>query len=104
MAGMAFDLRRALLKKAEHESARLMDFEFRQRARTFKLMAEALRLDAAMVAALTARGDDEAALQELARTSGRDPAELAKLYAECGATARAGLIREIGDPTPYRLL
>ncbi|WP_241212717.1 hypothetical protein [Sphingomonas sp. ABOLG] len=36
---MAFDLRAALLKKAEVETARLVDFEFRLRARTMRLLA-----------------------------------------------------------------
>jgi hypothetical protein len=32
---LSFDRGKAMLKKQEHESARLMGFEFRHRARTF---------------------------------------------------------------------
>ena len=41
---MVFDLRGALLKKEEAESARLMDFEFRLRARTMRLLAARIGL------------------------------------------------------------
>lgn len=43
---MAFDLRSALLRKQEFESARLDDFEFRLRARTMRLIAARLGVDA----------------------------------------------------------
>ena len=70
---MPFDLRRALLRKEEHESARLMEFEFRHRARTFRLMAEALGVDAAEAARLTAGGDDDWVMDELAQIGGATP-------------------------------
>src|SRR3546814_10695286 len=58
---MAWDLRRALLKKGEFESARLIDFEFRERARTMKLIAP--RVSAALaphaLAGEIALGGDE---------------------------------------------
>src|SRR3546814_8238077 len=56
---MAWDLRRALLKKVEFESARLHDFEFRERARTMKLLAT--RVSAALE---TQAQDGEMALGE----------------------------------------
>jgi len=36
---MAFDLRGALIRKAEYETAKLLDFEFRLRARTARAVA-----------------------------------------------------------------
>src|SRR5690349_16285318 len=101
---MAFDLRRALLRKAEHESARLMDFEFRHRARTFRLMANALAIDPDTVVRRIAQSDDEGVIGWLAELLGRDPAELRDLAAQCAGRARKELISEIGDPTPNRLL
>jgi hypothetical protein len=101
---MAFDLRRALLRKEEHESARLMDFEFRHRARTFRLMAVALRVDAEAVVKRIAHSDDDGVLAWLAEQSGRGAEQLTKLAGECSVKARKELIREIGDPTPNRLL
>ena len=55
---MAWDLRRALLKKEEFESARLMNFEFRQRARATRLLARELGLgDEALVREIAVRGE-----------------------------------------------
>jgi hypothetical protein len=99
---MAFDLRRALLKKAENESARLMDFEFRQRARTFRLLAEQLGLPADELVAMTAHADDEAIFAQLAE--GRDATDLRRQFDDCRRAARTALIRERGDPSPHRLL
>jgi hypothetical protein len=92
---MVWDLRGALLKKAELESARLDDFEFRLRARTFRLLAEAAGLDAAALVAEIATHRDEAILD-------RHP-ELRARYPEAQALARRQLIAERGDPTPYKL-
>ena len=100
---MAFDLRGAMLKKQEVESARLAEFDYRWRARTMRLLAS--RLDAELsgdeMAAATARQDDEAILEELVA---RYPeAGVQKLYDQCRAQARIALIEELGDPTPHRL-
>ena len=81
-----------------------MEFEFRHRARTFRLMAEALGVDAAEAARLTAGGDDDWVMDELAQIGGRDAAALGLLHARCARQARTELIREIGDPTPHRPL
>ena len=103
---MVWDLRAALLKKGEFETARLIDFEFRERARTMRLLAP--RVDAALdpleLAGEIALGDDEAILRRLLdRYPGLDEERLRRDYAECRVMARRQLIAEIGDPTPYRL-
>ena len=100
---MTFDLRGAMLKKEEFESARLAEFDYRWRARTMRLLAA--RLDPALsaddMAAEPARHDDEAILAGLAV---RYPeAGVQKLYDQCRAQARSALIAELGDPTPHRL-
>ena len=96
---MVFDLRGALLKKEEVESARLMDFEFRLRARTMRLLAARLGLLPADLVAEIARGDDEAILARLrADLPGVDAH-----YAEAREGARRQLIEERGDPAPYKL-
>jgi len=102
---MAFDLRGALLKKEERESARLAEFEFRLRARTFRLIAADLRPgeDPAAIVALVARMDDPAALERLAEDFPDRRPSLHDLYARCRAEARLQLIGELGDPSPYRL-
>ena len=102
-ACMAFDLGKAMAKKGEFESARLADFEFRQRARTFRLMAEALGEEPGALVGMIAKKDDEGILADLV-ASGRDAAELDALYRQCSDEARAQLIKERGDPTPHRLL
>jgi hypothetical protein len=100
---MTFDLGRAMRKKQEHESARLMDFEFRHRARTVRLLARALGMDEEPVVRRTARGSDGDVLAWLAKESGHSPETLGCDYARCSAIARAELIDELGDPAPHRL-
>jgi len=65
---MTFDLGKAMAKKGEFESARLADFEFRQRARTFRLMAEKIgrEADPARVVAMITQMADDTILVELA--------------------------------------
>ena len=101
---MAWDLARAMAKKGEFESARLADFEFRQRARTFRLMAAARGEDPAALVAMIAQKSDEAILEDIATRDGEPLAELGALYDRCMAEARKQLIAERGDPTPHRLL
>jgi len=93
---MVFDLRGALLKKAEVESARLDDFEFRLRARTFRLLAPLLGVEADALVARIAVEPDEAIIASL-------PAEARAWYEEARIEARRQLIEELGDPTPYKL-
>ena len=104
---MVWDLRGALLKKEEFESARLMDFEFRLRARTFRLMGEALDPGGsapAEVVQLITRSDDQGAIAALAEIFPDRAAEIPALFERCSKEARRQLIREHGDPTPHRLL
>lgn len=100
---MAFDLRKALLRKEENESARLMDFEFRQRARTFRLMAQALGLETNALVEAIARHGDAAILDGLANDLPTSREELVQLYASCRADAYRQLVGELGDPSPHRL-
>jgi len=100
---MAWDLRGALLKKAEVESARLADFEFRLRVRTARLLAATLGLAPDEWAQAAVAQTDASLLAAFADHAGLDPATLARRHAECEATARAALIAEIGDPAPHRL-
>lgn len=100
---MAWDLRGAMLKKQEVESARLAEFDYRWRARTMRLLAARLdpALSADAMAAETARRDDDAILADLAA---RYPdAGVRELHDQCRAEARRALIEELGDPTPHRL-
>ena len=53
---MAWDLRGALLKKEERETARLMDFEFRLRARTMRILAARLNIPAETLVPRIAEG------------------------------------------------
>lgn len=100
---MAFDLRAALLRKEEVESARLMDFEFRQRARTFRLLAEALGVGGDELVSEIALSDDAGILDRLVAERRLDRAELGASYARCRAEAYRQLVGELGDPTPHRL-
>ena len=103
---MVFDLGKAMAKKGEFETARLADFEFRQRARTFRLMAERLQFEChpARIVTLITQMNDEALLEALAERQSEDVEVLRKLYQQCSVEARAQLIEERGDPTPHRLL
>jgi hypothetical protein len=101
---MVFDLRGALLKKGEVETARLMDFQFRLRARTWRLVAEALGADPEEVVRLTASLDDEALQAHLAVLYPDEAKDLPALIRTASADARQALIAERGEPSPYRLL
>jgi len=94
---MVFDLRGALLKKEEVESARLMDFEFRLRARTMRHVAELLGEGPGELVAKIAHADDEAILAELGDRIDR------AAFNQCREQARTELVAERGDPTPYKL-
>lgn len=97
---MVWDLGRAMRKKEEFESARLMDFEYRLRASTMRLLGEALGLDGSSYARESALKSDEAILDLIAIDSGRPREGIAIEHGRCALEARAQLI---GDPTPYRL-
>ncbi len=101
---MVWDLRGALLKKGEFESARLATFEFRQRVRAFRLLAEAIGEDADELARRTVRTPDDELLATLEADRPDRAGTLAALLAQCQAEARVQLVAELGDPTPTRLL
>jgi hypothetical protein len=100
---MAFDLGKAMRKKEEFESARLMDFEFRQRARATRHLARVFGLDEGDLVSEIATHDEEALLRIVADRAEREMAEVAAEYSKCLALARKELIAERGDPKPYRL-
>ena len=100
---MVWDLGRAMRKKEEFESARLMDFECRLRARTMRLLGDAIGLDGSSYARESALQSDEAILDAIASDSGRAREDVATEHSRCAIEARAQLIGERGDPTPYRL-
>ena len=101
---MVFDLRAMLLRKGEFESARLDDFEFRQRVRNVRLFAARRGMDAAPLLAKIALGDDEKLLAGL--LEGLDAAEadtLTRDWFAARADAYRELVEELGDPTPIRM-
>lgn len=100
---MAWDLRGALLKKEERETARLMDFEFRLRARTMRILAARLNIPAETLVPRIAEGADDVILTALARERDEDLAALGTILAEATSEAREQLVKELGDPAPYRL-
>ncbi|KRB82493.1 hypothetical protein ASE00_10555 [Sphingomonas sp. Root710] len=100
---MVWDLRGALLKKQEVETARLADFDFRLRARTMRLLAPIVGVDAVWLVGLIAESDDASILARLAESLRIPSADLARHHAACNVQARAELVDEIGDPTPHRL-
>ena len=91
---MASDLRGALLKKAEVQSARPEDVEFRLRARTMRLLAPLLGVEPEALVARIALESDEAILATL-------PEPATSWYAEARTEAHRQLIDEWSDPTAY---
>lgn len=100
---MVFDLGRAMRKKEEFETARLIDFAFRLRARTARLLAEELGLDAEEVVGRIVTQDHASMLAALAAQVGCGEGALVRRWQALEAAARQALIAERGDPTPYRL-
>ncbi|WP_085808878.1 hypothetical protein [Sphingomonas sp. TZW2008] len=74
---MVFDLRSALLRRAEVETARLVDFAFRGRTRTTRLLAERIGRDPAETVSRNARADVAAILADPAREIGGSSAACA---------------------------
>ncbi|OCC24067.1 hypothetical protein MB02_09730 [Croceicoccus estronivorus] len=100
---MVWDLGKAMRKKEEFESARLMDFEFHLRARATRLLAHTYKLDENAVVRETAVMTEDGILELVAANKGRSREEVATEYARCLSEARKQLVLERGDPTPYRL-
>ncbi len=100
---MVWDLRAALLKKEEFESARLLDFEFRQRARATRLLARELGLDGNQLVREIAMQDEAGVIALAAQATQNPPEAITAQYHQCLAKAREELIAERGDPTPHRL-
>ncbi len=101
---MAFDLGAMLRRKGEFETARLDDFEFRQRARTIRLFAARRGIEAEPLLKQTALGDDETLLAAL--TDGLEAGEAEQLVRDwfvARADAYKQLVEELGDPTPIRM-
>ena len=100
---MVWDLRGALLKKAELETARLLDFEFRHRVRTMRLLAAELDMDGDDLVRLIVLEADEAILKDLVGKTNLTMSELQDRFKQCATRARAELVAELGDPQPYRM-
>lgn len=100
---MVRDLGKAMRKKEEFESARLMDFAFRERARATRFLARFYDLDEGLLVREIAVRNEDGVLDLVARQTGREEREIAAAYQRCPGAARRELIAERGDPTPYRL-
>ncbi|HEY0597152.1 hypothetical protein [Sphingopyxis sp.] len=100
---MTWDLGKAMQKKEEFESARLMDFEFRLRVRATRLLARACGLDEIAWVREVAARDTAGVVDMMANATARDRDDLLSEYQRCSAVARQQIIEERGDPTPHRL-
>lgn len=100
---MVWDFGKAMQKKEEFESARLMDFEFRQRARAIRLLLARLGVEDAVLARDLAAETDAALIDRVVLVSSRSRAEVEAGYRACLGEARRRLIAERGDPSPVRL-
>jgi hypothetical protein len=69
-----------------------------------RLLARRFSLDEGSIVAWVAKGNDEAALSAIASAHQLDELMLQEAYALCAEEARRQLIRELGNPAPYRLL
>jgi hypothetical protein len=100
---MVWDLGKAMRKKEEFESARLLDFEFRQRVRTARLLARSLGLDESLLVGETLLKNEDAIIELAAERSAQSVDDVQAKFSNCSSRARRELIEERGDPTPYRL-
>jgi hypothetical protein len=103
MTDVSFDLGLAMRRKEEFESARLMDFEFRLRARAARLLASSLGVDQAAASSLVASVPETEVLARLALLASASVDVIRPEYQRCIANARIQLVAERGDPTPHRL-
>lgn len=100
---MVFDLGRAMRKKEEFKSARLMDFAFRRHARASRLLAQSLGIKPAVAASLVASSSEEAIPLRLSELAGTSAEEARAAFRQFLSIAHAELVAERGDPTPHRL-
>lgn len=100
---MSFDLRSAIIKRSEWETARAADFDFRHRARTAARVAAALGLDPQDWVPLVAELDDDTLLARFAAAANVPLDSAASLRARESAAVRAALVAELGDPAPTTL-
>ncbi len=98
-----FDLGLALRKKQESETARLLDFEFRRRARAARLLAEALGVDPDAAIGLVATMAEDAIPLRIAALAGIADAQAVAAFQHWLAVAHQQLVGERGDPRPHRL-
>ena len=85
---MVWDLGKAMRKKEEVESGRLMDFEFRQRVRATRLFSRKLGVDeGSLVSEVALRSDDDL-LDLVAEQTSRARDDVATVYAQCVGEAR----------------
>jgi hypothetical protein len=68
-----------------------------------RLLAAQIGEEADVLVGRIVRADDAAILAELETARGLPPGALAADYRRSLAEARARLIDEVGDPSPYRL-
>ncbi|MFV0643435.1 MAG: hypothetical protein ACK5NN_02885 [Sphingomonadaceae bacterium] len=100
---MAFDLGRAMCKKEEFETSRLMEFEFRRRARATRLLAQLLDIEQANAMDIVATMDEFTAIQKLGQLAGIHEDKVATEYQKCLSAAHEQLVSELGDPSPHRM-
>ena len=100
---MVFDLGLAMRKKEGFESSRLMQFEFRRRARATRMLVTELGLDEAIAATLVASVPEQAVPAAVAERANMPVEAVAIEYFRCLRVAHQQLVDELGDPTPQRL-
>ncbi len=80
-----------------------MDFEFRLRARTMRLLEDELGREAGSLVRQVALRDDAEILAALADERAVPLDVLQSRWVACQGRAREQLIAERGDPSPHRL-
>lgn len=98
-----FDFGLAMQKKGEFETARLIDFEFRRRARTSKLLARSLGVSEEDAINLVASTDENDALVRFSEIASVSEEIAAAKYRRLSKIVHAQLVAELGDPSPHRL-
>ncbi|MEO0030724.1 MAG: hypothetical protein RIS94_482 [Pseudomonadota bacterium] len=99
---MAFDLRKALLRKDKPASAPLTEFEFTVLVRALKALAADLRVHPVPALDRLAGHGPDAALHWIAAQARLSERAAEARFAQYRADARARLAGERGDPFPIR--